>query len=246
MAQKLDALLGVIKTVKQNAQRAIDEFYKEVQKRPLFDGLSRTYQARADEDGDQLPPEGVLVQYDAENMLRNVLKEWTRMLDLSATIDSTNTRAFAPVKVGDDLLTEPLPAQHLVFLEKQLVDLQTYIKHLPVQDPAKAWTWDPEKELFTSGPVKTLKSKKVPRNHVRFEGNDKHPPQIDVYNEDVTVGEWSKMDYTTAISPRRKRELADRVEQLISAVRVARSEANQAEATDVSYAADLFSYVLEG
>lgn len=244
MATKLDALLGVLKTRKENTQRMIDTYYKEVKKRPLFDGLSRVYQARSDTDTEVLPAEGVLVQHDAENMITDLATEWAKLINLVATVDVTNSHAAAPVMLGDTQLTEPLPAVTLVYLEKQLVDLHSVLKALPVQDPAKPWNWDAEREQFTSGPVITFRSKKVPRNHTRFEGNDKHAPQIDVYNEDVTIGEWSKTDFTTALTPRRKRELLERSEDVIAAVRAARSNANATEATDVRFAKAVFDHIL--
>lgn len=245
MATKLEALLGVLKTVKQNTNRTIDQYHKNIQKRPLFDGLNRTYQP-TNEEGEELEPETQIVQLDTEAMFKELFAGWTRMLDLSATVDVTNTHASAPIMVGDVQISEPLPGIHLVHLEKELTDLYTHIKNAPVQDPSKHWTWDAEREMFVADAVKTLKSKKVPRNHIRFEGSDKHAPQIDVYNEDVTVGTWTKVDVTTALTPRRKRELLDRVQELITSVRVARSAANDTEATDVRYAERLFEYVLNG
>lgn len=244
MATKLSALLGIQKTVKENTQRTIDTVYKEIQKRVLFDGLTRTYRPRDEENGEQLPAEGTLVQNRTETMLTDLTKMWARMLNVTATVDVTNTHAAAPIVVGDRTISEPLPATHLVYLEKQLVNLHTLVKAAPVLDPAKPWAWDNELELWTSGPTESVRSKKVPRNHVRFEGNDKHAPQVDVYNEDVTVGTWSKTDLSGAISPRRKRELLDRIQELLAAVRVAREEANATEVTDVDYGSELFSYIL--
>lgn len=244
MATKLEALLGVLKTVKQDTQRIIDTYHKNIQKRALFDGLARTYQVRDEENGEPLEPENQIVQQDTEAMLASLTKSWTRMLDLAASVDVTNAHAMAPIVLDGEPITSDLPAITLVWLEKNLTDLYTHIKNAPVQDPAKHWTWDPDRELFVADAVQTVKSKKVPRNHVRFEGSDRHPPQIDVYNEDVTIGTWTKIDFTTALTPRRKREILERVMELIAATRVARSHANDTEVTDVKYAGRLFEYIL--
>lgn len=80
------------------------------------------------------------------------------------------------------------PAQvrvpYLPFLEKQLTDLHTFVRKLPVLDAAESWNLDPSTDCWKTDPVRTIRTKKVPCNHVKAEAAEKHPAQVEVYFED--------------------------------------------------------------
>jgi hypothetical protein len=80
--------------------------------------------------------------------------------------------------------------------------------------------------------VRTIRTKKVPRNHVKAEATDKHPAQVEVYYEDIAVGYWTTVKFSGALPAKRVNELLDRVEKLQRAVKFAREEANGSEVTD--------------
>lgn len=244
VATKLKALLGILQGVKSTAKSRIDTTYKDMQKRQLFDGLARTYTPLND-DGEQLPDEGVQVQQRAEDMLDSTVAPWSRLLDVSASIDATNALAKAPLRVNGQEITPALPIATLLYLEKQLTDLRTMVAVVPTLDPAKPWVWSDSQDSYVSGPTATNKSKKVYRNHLVHEGNQHHAPQVHVFQEDIVVGTWSKMDYSAAVEATRKRAMLKRVDELLEATRVAREEANDQEVIDIRYAGPLFEYILE-
>lgn len=80
--------------------------------------------------------------------------------------------------------------------------------------------------------MRTIRTKKVPRNHVKAEATDKHPAQVEVYYEDIAVGYWTTVKFSGALPAKRVNELLDRVEKLQRAVKFAREEANGSEVTD--------------
>ncbi|MCK2217681.1 hypothetical protein MF672_028380 [Actinomadura sp. ATCC 31491] len=133
---KLNQILAVEKGVKASSQRAVTDAYHTIQKPPLLSGLSRTYQP-IDDEGEQLPPESTRVQVKAEEVLAEVGKALTKLFDVTATKDWTNTVAKADVVVDGQPLIEGAPVTYLLFLEKQLVDLHTLISKLPTLDPAE-------------------------------------------------------------------------------------------------------------
>ena len=47
--------------------------------------------------------------------------------------------------------------------------------------------------------MQTLRTKKVPRNHVKAEATEKHPAQVEVYYEDVAVGYWTTVKFSGAL-----------------------------------------------
>ena len=122
-----------------------------------------------------------------------------------------------------------MPVTYLLFLEKQLVDLHTFVKKLPVLDAAESWTFDESADCYATEPVQTVRTKKVPRNHVKAEATEKHPAQVEVYYEDVTVGYWKTVKFSGALPAKRVNELLERVEKLQQAVKFAREEANGTE-----------------
>jgi len=91
--------------------------------------------------------------------------------------------------------------------------------------------------------VQTLKTKKVPRNHVKAEATEKHPAQVDVYYEDVTVGHWRTVKFSGALPARRINELLARVEKLQEAVKFAREEANNMEVEEQKVGASVMQYL---
>jgi hypothetical protein len=213
-----------------------------VQKAVLLSGISRTYQAK-DEEGEQLPPESTRVQVKAEEVLRRTAATLTRLFDVTATKDWANCVAKADVTVDGRTLVKDAPVSYLLFLEKQLTDLHTFVKKLPVLDAAEAWSHDPSTDAWKTEPVKTIKTKKVPRNHVKAEATEKHPAQVEVYYEDIPVGYWTTVKFSGALPAVRINELLERVESLQAAVKFAREEANGTAVTDQHVGDAVFGYL---
>lgn len=243
MATKLNQILAVEKGVKSDTQRKVTEAYHTIQKNALLSGLSRTYQP-IDDEGERLPPESTRVQVQGEDLLKQVGAALTRLFDVTATKDWANCAARADVKVDGSTLLEDVPVTYLLFLEKQLVDLHTFVAKLPVLDAAEAWTPDQSTDCWRTEPVKTTRTKKVPRNHVKAEATDKHPAQVEVYHEDIVVGFWTKVTFSGAVPQKRVNELLERVGRLQNAVKFAREEANGTEITYQRVGEKVLGYLL--
>ncbi|GAB2928875.1 hypothetical protein ACFMQL_03815 [Nonomuraea fastidiosa] len=239
---KLNQILAVEKGVKSDVQRKVTDAYNRIQKAPLLSGLSRTYQP-IDDEGEQLPPESTRVQVQAEEVLKDVGTALTRLFDVTATKDWANCEAKADVVVDGEVLLEDVPVTYLLFLEKQLSEVYAFVSKLPTLDPAETWTRDEATDTWRTEPVKTTRTKKVPRNHVLAEATDKHPAQVQVYNEDVVVGYWTKIAFSGAMPQRRVNELLARVQKLQDAVKYAREEANGTEVVDRKIGDKVFAYL---
>ncbi|HEV3171801.1 MAG TPA: hypothetical protein VGZ32_15735 [Actinocrinis sp.] len=242
MATKLNQIIAVEKGVKSKSFQELTEAHHAVQKAVLLSGISRTYQAK-DEEGEQLPPESTRVQVKAEEVLRRTAATLTRLFDVTATKDWANCVAKADVTVDGRTLVKDAPVSYLLFLEKQLTDLHTFVKKLPVLDAAEAWSHDPSTDAWKTEPVKTIKTKKVPRNHVKAEATEKHPAQVEVYYEDIPVGYWTTVKFSGALPAVRINELLERVESLQAAVKFAREEANGTAVTDQHVGDAVFGYL---
>jgi hypothetical protein len=242
MPAKLNQIIAIEKGTKSRSLQELTEAHHALQKPALLSGISRTYRPK-DEEGEQLPSESTKVQIKAEDIIRDTVESLTRLFDVVATKDWANCKAKADVVVDGKKLLSNVPATYLLFLEKQLVDLQTFIKKLPVLDASETWTFDPSADCWATEPVQTVKTKKVPRNHVKAEATDKHPAQVEVYYEDITVGYWRTVKFSGALPARRVNELLARVEKLQEAVKFAREEANNMEVEDIKTGAAIFNYL---
>ncbi|WP_431044990.1 hypothetical protein ACQUSR_25750 [Streptomyces sp. P1-3] len=239
---KLNQIIAVEKGVKAKTQQDLSATHHGLQKPALLAGISRTYQPK-DEEGEQLPPESTRVQVKAEDVLRETATTLTRLFDVTATKDWANCTARADVTVEGRALLRDVPVSYLLFLEKQLSDLGTFLRKLPILDAAESWSLDPSTDAWKTDPVRTVRTKKVPRNHVKAEATDKHPAQVEVYYEDIPVGYWTTVKFSGALPARRVNELLDRVEKLQQAVKFAREEANAVEVSDQRVGEAVFGYL---
>jgi hypothetical protein len=239
---KLNQVIAIEKGTKSRSLQDLTEAHHTLQKPALLAGIARTYRPK-DEEGEQFPPESTRVQVKAEDVIRKTSEVLTKLFDVVATKDWANCSAKADVTVDGTVLLSQVPATYLLFLEKQLVDLHTFIKKLPILDASETWTFDPSADYWATEPMQTIKTKKIPRNHVKAEATEKHPAQVEVYYEDVVVGTWRTIKFSGALPASRVNELLNRVEKLQEAVKFAREEANNTDVTEQKVGAKVFQYL---
>jgi hypothetical protein len=238
----LAQIVAVTTGVKTHAQRDFTDAHHRLQKAPLLTGISRVYQPK-DEEGEQLPPEATRVQVSAVDVLAEVQQRLTRLFDVVLTQDTANTQARADVVVDDEPVLRDVPVTYLLFLDKRLDDLLTFVTKLPVLDPADVWNFDEARGCYAAEPVQTVRSKKIPRNHEKSPATERHPAQVDVWMEDMSVGIWTTTKLSGALPAARVKQLRDRVIRLQQAVKAAREQANSITVTDTKAGDAVFAYL---
>lgn len=239
---KLNQILAIEKGIKTETFQKLTEAHHQLQRNATLTGLSKTYQPR-DEEGEILPPEFTKVQVNAEAIIKETRATLGKLFDVTATKDWANCTAKADIVVDGQTIAAGVPATYLLFLEKQLTDLHTFIRKLPVLDSSETWTQDAADGIWKTAPVETIRTKKVPRNHVKAEATEKHPAQVEVYMEDVPVGRWRTVKMSGALPSNRVQELTERIEKLQQAVKFAREEANAMQAENVEIGEKFFRYL---
>ncbi|MFF1693086.1 hypothetical protein ACFVXC_05590 [Streptomyces sp. NPDC058257] len=242
MTTRLSQIVAVEKTRKTEAYSALTAAHHQVQKSPLLAGISRTYRPR-DEEGELLPAESTRVQLRADDAINQALTGLMPFYDVTATKDWANCEARADIRIGDQVLLTQVPVTYLLFLEKQLNSLHTFVEKLPVLDPSEQWQWDEQAGVWRTSAYETVRSKKVPRNHVKAPATDRHPAQVEVYFEDVPVGTWTTVKFSGAMPATRRQELLGRLQLVRDAVKYAREEANSAEVHNQRPGATLLNYL---
>jgi hypothetical protein len=239
---KLNQRLAVSKQTKADALRALTDAHRDVQKLPLLTGVSRVYQPY-DDEGEKLPSESTQVQLTADRVIADVRGSLGRLFDVVAICDWANCHARADVVVDDQVVLTEVPVTYLLFLEKQLTDLHTFVSKLPVLDPTEPWQYSTAAACYVSQPVQTVRTKKVPRNHVKAEATDKHPAQVEVYQEDIGVGRWTTTRFSGALPALQQQAMLERVRKLREAVKYAREAANTIDAPDVAAGDAILGYL---
>lgn len=222
---RLNQIVAIEKGAKSTTESDITKAYHLIQKPEIFQGRLRTYEPKA-EDGEQLPPETQNVIVTVKDLTDNFTGSLTRLLDVTFTKVYANGGAKADVVVGDVTLLQDVPVEYLLFLEKRLIDVNTFLSKIPTLDPAQDWHWDEAKGLYATEPVTTYRTKKILRNHVKAEATDKHPAQVEVYTEDETVGYWKTIHYSGAVPEPKVKEWKEKLAKLQAAIKFAREEAN--------------------
>jgi hypothetical protein len=231
------------KTQKTETSNAITNAYHLIQKPALFNGLSKTYLPK-DAEGETLPSDLQRIQVHAPSLIKGVESQLVTLFDLTAQKDWANCRAKADVVVDGKVLLSEVPATYLLFLEKQLVDIHTFIKKLPTCDPAEQWTWDTSQGHYVSGEKHTNRTKKIMRNHVLAEATKEHPAQVQPYSEDASIGTYKQVNFTGALPVPRVEQLLERVDALRVAVKEARETANTTPIEDIHAGKKIFDYLL--
>jgi hypothetical protein len=241
--QKLTVVLGLLKGAKARTHTNVSALHHQFTKPALYAGQNRTYEPR-DDAGEQRPAESQRVQLRAADVLGELAEQLTRHWDLALWRDEGNTVARADVVVDGETLLRDVPATFLLFLEKQLNDWRTAVTKLPTLATDQSWSYDASTGLHRTDPVKSASTQKVLRNHTVHPGTDKHPPQVQTFQEDVPVGDWTTVRLSGALTVPQQRGLVERLDVLADAVKSARERANLVEVEEVKAGEVLFTYLL--
>lgn len=239
---KLNQIVAVVQGKKSETKKALTEVFRKLSADNLFNGLSRVY-TPLDDEGEQLPNEGQNIQYDVSTALKDVENVLSDMLNVVATQDVNNCKTLVDVKVDDKVVIEKVPVTYLMFLEKQIQDLETFVTALPVLDANVKWEWDHNKGHFVSEESKSVKTKKVLQHKVLYEATENHPAQIETWNEDVNIGTWTNTKFSGACPLPVKKKYIEKVRKLKDAIKFAREEANSMEVEKKEVSKGIFEYL---
>jgi len=246
---KLNQIVAIEKGVKSRVYAELTHDHQVLQKDELFRGHAKTYRPK-DEDptqptGETLPDDNKKVVHRADDIIRETAKKMTELFDVTATKDWGNCVARADVVVGGAVLLAQVPVTYLLFLEKQLTDLHTFVKKLPTLDAGETWEFTRDQDLYATRPVQTVRTKKISRPMVLYEATKEHPAQVKEVTEDVLAGTWSTIKYSGALPAQRVNEMLKRVEDLQKAVKFARETANGQEVDEVKLGEKLFAFLFQ-
>ena len=242
--KKLNQIVAIERDVKTRAYKDLTKEHHLLQKADVVAGMSRTYRPKED-GGETFPSESKHVAMRVRDALSDVRARQRELFDVTLNKDLGNMLATGDITMEDgQVLLTGVPVPTLLFLEKQLQDLHTFIGKLPTLDPMQRWTFDQQQGYYVTDPVETIKTKKVKKAIVLHPPTKEHPAQTQLVDDDITVGTWTTINLSGAIPPDERRRLLDRVEALAKAVKEARERANLVEINERKMADTIFDFLL--
>lgn len=214
---------------KSETEKYVTEQYHILKKKEVFNGFEKSYFPYDELNGEKLAKEQLKVQFDANTLINQASEKWIELWDLIATQDYANQTAHADVVVDGKIVIGNVPVTTLLFLEKQVNDLETFVSYLPTPDISETWTFDPNIGMLRSAQSESLRTKKVPGHYTKAEATKEHPAQVEFFYQDVPVGKWIKTNFSSAIPADAKILMLSRLKKLKEAIKLAREEANLLE-----------------
>lgn len=246
---KLNQIIAVEKGLKSKDYGDFTKLHQQLQKTEPLKGISRTYRPRAD-DGDSLPPESVEVRVRVKDVVTDVQEKVAELFDITATKDWANCQAYGDVTLDADsdrpvVLLEHVPVSYLLWLEKQLDNLYTFVSKLPTLPTADEWQWDNNKNCYKTQPTVTVKTKKTVKPVVLYPHTEQHPAQVKEVSDDVPVGDWTTVNFHGGLPVTVVESMKSRVKKLQVAVKFAREQANSIPAPKRKVGEKILSFVFE-
>jgi hypothetical protein len=178
-------------------------------------------------------PDKVESQLNLQSTIHKEL-EWIgekigKALDAGHQIDAANTLAKADVVLdsGSTLLSG-VPSTSLLRLEHRIVEVRDLIHAIPTLDPAKGFEPDADEGagVYKAREVQKTRTNKIQEHVVVVQPTKEHPAQVALVSKDVPVGQVHEQEWSSLITVAAKGDMLDRVEELIRAIKKARSRAN--------------------
>ena len=240
----LHELLAVEPDIKATADSILNETKKVfTNKQDHFTGHTRVYEKRLD-DSDDLAKEEKLMVTTVQDKLDHMKKAQSKAIDAIYQKELANTEAAADIEYDGKVIAEKVPATVLLSLENKLKTLQKTYRVIPTLEPGKDWQVDIERANVYRTPQRhTLRTNKKEEHIIVVPPTDRHPAQTAKVVKDVTVGKWNITEYSGMLTPLKKSQMLERLDDLLRAVKKARCRANNQQVENVEIGSKLFDII---
>jgi hypothetical protein len=242
---RLNQINALVSGKKTETERVVTDLYKIIQKPDLFNGLERFYSPLDEVNGKKLPPEKQKIQHRVKDIVKQAVDSWTTLWDLVLTQDTSNQQAKSDIVVDGVVVVKNVPVTTLLFLEKQIANLESFISKLPTPDSTDTWTWDANSGSLRNQDSETLRTEKEPAHYVKYQATKEHPAQVEYFQKDVPVGKWRSVKFTASVPVDQKNKWLEKVRKLHDAVKIARENANMLEVQVQKMSESIFDFVLK-
>lgn len=245
---KLHELLAVEGDLQGIAKKLMEETTKTFGKSEHFIGLHKRLEMFDASQQDQVVAdeyrELVTTVPDKLDYLSAGL---VRYFDAVLQKEKTNQTAVADLVVDGTTIGTSVPATFLLGMEARLRELRKVFEVAPTLAPGVAWEKDETlgKGVYRAKNVdEKLKTAKTFQHKVLYDATDKHPAQIEKWEEQLPVGKYITSTTCGMFSPADKSAVLGRLDKLIQAVKKARMQANMVDVVSDQLGQKMFDYIL--
>jgi hypothetical protein len=245
---KLHELLAVETDLEATYKKVVDEAINTFSKKPdHFIGQHRSLNMFDEsKQNENLEEHKELVSTVGEKLL--YVKDFvTRYFDAVLQKEKTNQTAFADLIVDGKVLGFSLPATFLLGLETKLKQIRIMYESSPTLPPGIKWEIDNEtgRGVFKATLDDKLKTAKTFMHKVLVAPTDKHPAQVEKWEEQIPVGKYTTTVQYGMLTPAQKSRFIGRIDKLIQGCKQARQRANCAEVVSMEIGNVLYEYINE-
>lgn len=244
---KLHELLAIEGDLAGIAKKITDEILSTFKKPDHFIGQHRKLEMfDAAEQSKVVADEYKEIVTTVPKKLSYLSESIIRYFDAVLQKETTNQQAKADLVVDGITIAKDVPATFLLGMESKLKELRSVFESTPTLAPGVAW----EKDLAQGNDIyrmkyadEKLKTAKSFMHKVLYEATDKHPAQIEKWEEQTPVGRYITNTTCGMLSPADKSIYLGRIDKLIQAVKKARMQANMVDVVNVTCGDEIFKYI---
>jgi len=178
--------------------------------------------------------------------------EWTNKhladyFDVVLKKECTNQTARHDLVVNGVVIAKDVPATFLLGLEKKLKGVREFYALAPTLPPGQEWKEDPDRGKnvhMLTHPDKKFRTAKTFKHQVLYDATDKHPAQIEKWEETVNVGVFVTKRWSGMLTSAKKEEYLTRIDEMTQSVKIARQKANQTEVKEEKIGEKIFKYIM--
>lgn len=240
----LHQIIALVSDRKRRFQESLTALHQKGQKPGVTTGFIKSYKPIKElETADpRIPPtETKRVEMVVTQAIEAMSTDMVAAFDACLMQDIGNTTAKGTISLGT-LKLENIPSTYLLFLEKRVIDLLTFIEKLPTLEPDTNWspTGDGQYRSDVSHSVKTAKEV-VPI--VKYPATPEHPAQTEMVTKDVVICRVETVGLSGALPIEKKEAMRRRCIALREAINAARSEANAIKVPDQQIGKQIFDFI---
>jgi hypothetical protein len=178
-------------------------------------------------------------------LLSHVCKELASAVNTDAQIENANQLARQDLIVNGKTIALDVPATALLHIERELKRFkEEIISNIPTLKPGTDWKEEKSIgiDIFTS--IKqTNKTEKIVKGVKGSEATKEHPANVTYINVDTVIGKYTAITSCNAYTHRKKLDMLDRLDALISATKKARARANSQEVSKTNIGGEIVKYI---
>ncbi len=240
---KQHELLAVEKNIKNESLRRFKEGINTFQKKSNhFRGHIKRFDS-IDPDVLMEVIEDVPIVSTVDEKLSFIFEAAIDAADIIIQKEATNQLAKASIVIDGEVIAKDIPATTLLGLESSLLEWKKCLHTIPTLDPAVPWKHDDVKGCYVSTMgAKTVKEKSTEWQIVA-PATKEHKSQVKEIVKSTETGTLSGEAHSSMYTVAKKSEILDRLDNLLNAVKQARSRANDTEVVDINIGHNLTKFI---